>query len=94
MNIGNFLKTLLTTSSCGCFFVPQDGKHQNTLWQLRAVGSLFDGKYSKDVSEAAGYRGVFRTHCPEIGQDKSFAAFCLSGRPMHYEINCYVVRIK
>ena len=85
--------------------MPQDAKHQNKIWQLRAVGSLFDGKYSKDVSEVAGYRGVFGTHCPEIGlfhgirlfyprNHKSFAAFRLSGRPMHYELNCYVVRIK
>ena len=46
VNFAKFLKTLLTTSG-GCFFLSQDAKHQNTLWQLHAMGSLFDGKCSQ-----------------------------------------------
>ena len=34
-------------TSSGCFFLSQDAKHQNTLWQLHAMNSLFDGKYSQ-----------------------------------------------
>ena len=34
-------------------------KHENTPRQLRAMGSLFDGKYNQHVS--TNYRGVFRT---------------------------------
>ena len=35
------------TNSGGCFFALQDAKHKNTLRQLHAMGSLFDGKYSQ-----------------------------------------------
>ena len=53
------LKTLLTTS-IRCFFLSQDAKHQNTLWQLHAMGSFIDGKsVRQQVSNY--YRGVFRT---------------------------------
>ena len=55
-----FLKTFLSTdhlrSYGGCIFPSQDAKHENTLGQLHAMGSLFDGKYSSTYD-----RGVFRT---------------------------------
>ena len=47
------------SSTGGCFFPSQDAKHKNTLSQLHAMGSLFDGKYNQHVS--TNYRGVFRT---------------------------------
>ena len=35
------------TTSGGYFFPLQDTKHKNTLWELYAIDSLFDNKYSQ-----------------------------------------------
>ena len=46
VNFEKCLKALLTSFG-GCFFLSQDAKHQNTLWQLQTMDSLFDGKDSQ-----------------------------------------------
>ena len=44
MNFEKFLKIMLISSD-GCSILSQGTKHQNTLWQLPAMGSLLDDKY-------------------------------------------------